>query len=87
MNEIERIIDELMIHAKIAHAGETWQPLQDGTIDRAKWRALLRCRVMEAIEHQFKEGLEFSDLGTIVHPPVMFNLIANYNENGEAVTR
>jgi hypothetical protein len=81
--ETESLIDEIMIHAKINAAGETWQPLQDGTIDRKKWIALLRHRSTELIEERFKDGIELPQEGAFLHPGNMINLIANYSETGE----
>ena len=54
---------------------------------RNKWRAIMRRRIIEGIEQQFKNGIVFSDIGVIIHPGNMIDLIANYNEYGETVTR
>ena len=82
----EQIIDEVMIHAQGKHNG-FYEGLQDGTIDRRKYNALTRRRIIEAIHFQFKEGLELSDIGCIIHPAAMINLIQNYNDQGEQVTQ
>jgi len=66
--ETEKIIDDMIAHAKEAGMG---------TIDRHEMRALLRRRVIEAVEFQFKEGLELSDLGALLPPENMIELIAN----------
>lgn len=70
----EKIINEMITRAP------------DGETDRNKLRALLRRRVIEAVESQFKEGLEFSDLGAVLPPERMIDLIANSTENGYPVT-
>ena len=49
-------------------------------------RALLRRRIIQAIEYQFKEGLELSQEGIILSPEAMIDLIANCNEKGEWVS-
>jgi len=66
--ETEKIIDKMIAHAKEA---------AKGTVGRYKMRALLRRRVIEAVEFQFKEGLELSDLGALLPPEIMIELIAN----------
>jgi hypothetical protein len=81
--ETEPIIDEMMIHAKINRAGETWQPLHDGTIDRKKWIALLRRRSIELVEERFKDAAELPQEGAILTSYNIINLIANYSETGE----
>ncbi|MCL2411857.1 MAG: hypothetical protein FWC97_09470 [Treponema sp.] len=84
--DTEQIIDEVMIHAQGEHNG-FYEGLQDSTIDRRKYNALTRRRIIEAIRFQFKAGLELSDIGCIVSPEAMFNLIQNYNDRGEQVTQ
>ena len=76
--ETERTIDEMFI-STMAHYG--------GAYDRNQWKALLRRRVIEAIEHHFKTGLEFSDIGAVMPPETMIDLIANYNNTGYQVTQ
>jgi hypothetical protein len=55
-------------------------------VDRAKLIGLIRCRVIEAVKYQFKEGLELSDMGAIMPPEMMIDLIANYSGHGQSVT-
>ena len=50
-------------------------------------RVLLRRRVVQAIESQFKEGLELSQEGVILSPAAMVDLIANCNVQGEWTDR
>jgi len=73
MRETEKFIDGL--------AAKT-----DGA-DLANLIGLIRRRIIEAIHFQFKEGLELSDIGSIIHPAAMINLIQNYNDQGEQVTQ
>ncbi|MCL2008552.1 MAG: hypothetical protein FWG77_10765 [Treponema sp.] len=47
-----------------------------------KLRALLRRRIIEAIEYQFKEGLEFTDCGFTIYPPVLIELLVKFNIDG-----
>jgi hypothetical protein len=49
-------------------------------------RAVLCRRAIEAVERQFKEGLELSDLGALLPPENMIDLIANADESGRPVT-
>jgi hypothetical protein len=74
--ETERIIDEMIDYAHI----------QGRDLNRYEMRALLRRRVIEAVQLQFKEGLEFSDMGALLPPENMIDLIANANESGYPVT-
>jgi hypothetical protein len=69
-SETEKIIDGM-----IARTPES-------KTDRIKLRALLRRRVIEAVGYQFKEGLELTDIGTLLQPENMINLIADYTESG-----
>jgi len=86
MTETEKIIDELMIHAQAKHHG-MYEGLQSGAIDRRKYNALTRRRIIEAIHFQFKEGLELSDIGCFLSPEAMINVIQNYNDQGEQITQ
>jgi len=86
MTETEQIIDDVMIHAQGKHNG-FYEGLQDGAIDRRKYNALTRRRIIEAIHFQFKEGLEMSGIGCVISLEAMINLIQNYNGQGEQVTQ
>ena len=46
-------------------------------------RALLRRHAVQAIEHQFKNGLELSQEDIFLSATAMIDLIANCNEQGE----
>jgi hypothetical protein len=72
MKETEKFID--MLAAKTNSA------------DKAKLAALMRCRVIEAVKFQFKEGLELSGMGAVMSPEMMVDLIANYSGSGQPVT-
>jgi hypothetical protein len=79
--ETEKIIDETAARAH-PQGGDRYEKI----LNRYEMRALLRRRVIEAVQHQFKEGLEFSDLGAILPPENMIDLISNANESGYPVT-
>jgi len=81
-HEMKKIIDEMTIKAQGNFHG-FYEGLNKGLIDRQQYRAILRQRVIEAIEFQFKEGLEFTDLGATLHVENMIYLISDFNENGE----
>jgi len=78
----KQIIDEVMIHAQGKH-NSFYEGLQDGTIDRRKYTALARRLIIKAIHFQFKKGLELSDIGCVISPEAMIDLIHNYNDQGE----
>jgi hypothetical protein len=55
-------------------------------LSRDELRALLRRRVIDAVAFQFREGLEFSNLGALLPPKSMIDLIAHPAADGCPVT-
>ena len=72
MTETERLIDGL--------AAKT------NSEDRANLIGLIRRRAIEATIYQFKEGLELSDMGAVMPPETIIDLIANYSGSDQSVT-
>jgi hypothetical protein len=79
--ETEKIIDEIIARAH-TQGGNRYETI----MNRYEMRALLRRRAIEAVELQFREGLELSDIGVLLPPGSMIDLIANANESGYPVT-